>query len=84
MGHVWRTLWSKMGSYLKYSSTCHPQTHGQSEAINWSLGSLLRCLGGIHVKNWDFVIPQAGFTYNNSVNRSAKKTPFEAMYGLKP
>ncbi|KAH7578446.1 hypothetical protein JRO89_XS01G0382900 [Xanthoceras sorbifolium] len=37
-----------------------------------------------YVKSWDSVLPQAEFAYNNSVNRSIKKTPFEATYGLKP
>ncbi|KAL5779238.1 hypothetical protein ACOSQ2_009975 [Xanthoceras sorbifolium] len=84
MGHFWRTLWRKMGTELKYSSTCHPQIDGQTEVVNRSLGNLLRCLVGKYVKSWDSVLPQAEFAYNNSVNRSIKKTPFEAAYGLKP
>lgn len=84
VGHFWRTLWRKMGTHLKYSSTCHPQTDGQTEAVNRSLGNMLRCLVGNHAKSWDLIIPQAEFAYNNSVNRTIKKTPFEAAYGLKP
>ncbi|CAL8155920.1 unnamed protein product [Prunus armeniaca] len=83
-GHFWRTLWRKFGTDLKYSSTCHPQTDGQTEVVNRSLGNMLRCLVGSNVKTWDLIIPQAEFAYNNSVNRSTKKTPFEAAYGLKP
>ncbi|EOX94046.1 Uncharacterized protein TCM_003129 [Theobroma cacao] len=45
---------------------------------------MLRCLIQNNPKTWDLVIPQAEFAYNNSVNRSIKKTPFEAAYGLKP
>ena len=84
MGHFWRTLWRRFGTELKYSSTCHPQTDGQTEVVNRSLGNLLRCLVGNNIKTWDLVIPQAEFAYNNSVNRTIKKTPFEAAYGLKP
>ena len=84
LGHFWRTLWRKMGTDLKYSSTCHPQTDGQTEAVNRSLGNLLRCLVRNHVKGWDSIIPQAEFAYNSSVNRTIKKTPFEVAYGLKP
>ena len=79
MGHRWRTLWRKFGTELKYSSTCHPQTDGQTEVVNRSLGNLLRCLVGNNAKTWDIVIPQAEFAYNNSVNRSIKKSPFEAL-----
>ncbi|EOY16837.1 Uncharacterized protein TCM_035725 [Theobroma cacao] len=84
MGHFWRTLWRKFGTELKYSSTCHPQTDGQTEVVNRSLGNMLRCLIQNNPKTWDLVIPQAEFAYNNSVNRSIKKTPFEVAYGLKP
>ncbi|KAH7567997.1 hypothetical protein JRO89_XS07G0210700 [Xanthoceras sorbifolium] len=45
---------------------------------------LQECLVGKYVKSWDSVLPQAEFAYNNSMNRSIKKTPFEAAYGLKP
>lgn len=83
VGHFWRTLWRKLVTRLKYFSTCHPQTDGQMKALNRSWRNMLRCLVGNHVKNWDFVIPQAEFAYNNLVNRIIKK-PFEAAYGLKP
>ncbi|OMO60008.1 hypothetical protein CCACVL1_24467 [Corchorus capsularis] len=84
MEHFWRTLWRKFGTELKYSSTCHPQTDGQTEVVNRSLGNLLRCLVRNNPKTWDSVIPQVEFAYNNLVNRSIKKTPFEAAYELKP
>ena len=45
---------------------------------------MLRCLLGNHVKVWDTILPHTEFAYNNSVNRTAKKTPFEAAYGHKP
>ena len=71
IGSFWRTLWKKMGTELKFSSTFHPQTSGQTEVVNRSLGSLLRCLVGDKMSNWDMVLAQAKFTYNNYVNRSA-------------
>ena len=84
MRHFWHTLWKKLGTKLLYSSTAHPQTDGQTEVVNRSLGNLLRCIVGDHVKTWDLVLPQAEFAYNNSVNRTIKKTPFEVAYGYKP
>lgn len=44
----------------------------------------MRCLVGNYVKSWDSIIPQAEFAYNNSVNRTTKKAPFEAAYGHRP
>ena len=73
-----------MGTLLKFSTTYHPQTDGQTEAVNKSLGNLLRCLVGDSLGNWDLVLPQAEFAYNSSVNRSTGNSPFEIVHGYKP
>ena len=84
VGYFWKTLWKKMGIELKFSSTFHPQTDGQTEVLNRSLGNLLRCLVGNKPSNWEMVLAQAKFSYNNSVNRSTRKTPFEIVTGMHP
>lgn len=49
--------------------------------MNKSLRNLLRNLVGEQPKKWGFVISQAEFAYNSSVNCSTRKPPFEVIYG---
>ena len=67
VGYFWKTLWKKMGTELKFSSTFHLQTNGEIEVVNRSFGNLLRCLVGNKPSNWEMVLAQAEFAYNNSV-----------------
>ena len=52
--------------------------------MNRSLGNFLRCLVGNKPSNWEMVLAQAEFAYNNFVNRSIRKTPFEIVIGMNP
>jgi len=58
--------------------------NGQTEVVNRSLGDLLRCLVGDKPGNWDLLLHVAEFAYNNSVNRSTGKSPFEVVHGFSP
>jgi hypothetical protein len=39
--HFWRTLWFKLGIKLLFSTTCYPQTDGQTEIVNRTLSTML-------------------------------------------
>ncbi|WRX11626.1 Integrase [Theobroma cacao] len=84
MSHFWRTLWRKMGTHLQFSSASHPQTDGQTEVVNKSLGNLLRSFVGKHIRQWDLVLAQAEFSYNNFVSQTTGRCPFEVVYGKRP
>ena len=44
LSYFWKTLWSKLGARLLFSTTCHPQTDGQTEVVNRTLSMLMRTL----------------------------------------
>ncbi|GJV16696.1 RNA-directed DNA polymerase [Tanacetum coccineum] len=75
---------SQMGTQLQFSSSHHPQTDGQTEVVNRSLGNLLRSLVEENPRQWDLVLLQAEFVYNRSKNRTTGKTPFEVVNGANP
>ena len=47
VSHFWKTLWKLFDTTLKFSYAFYPQTDGQTEVINHSLGDMLRCLVGV-------------------------------------
>jgi hypothetical protein len=84
LGHFWRTLWGKLGTKLLFSTACHPQTDGQTEVVNRTLGTLLRALVKNNLKSWEECLPFAEFAYNRVVHSSTNMSPFEVVYGFNP
>jgi len=52
--------------------------------VNKSLGNLPRNLVSEHRKQWDHILSQAEFAYNDSPNESTSKSPFIIVYGMHP
>ena len=73
-----------MGTKLKYSTTCHPQTDGQTEVTNPIVGTLLRALIKLQCRAWDLLLPHIKFAYNKAPNRTTGVSPFKVVHGLDP
>jgi hypothetical protein len=84
VGHFWRTLWKNLGTNFSFSSNYHPQIDGQTEVLNKILGNLLRNLVIENHSQWDQILPQAEFAYNDLPNKSTGTSPFQMLYGMQP
>ena len=79
----WRAIFDNMGTSLKFSSSFHPQTDGQSEIANSVVLDLLKCYVHDHKEQWEKYLPLVEFAYNNTVHTSTGKAPFEIVEGGK-
>ena len=84
LSHFWKTLWGKIGTKLLFSTTCHPQTDGQTEVVNRTLGTLLRTVLKKNLKNWEVSLPHIEFSYNRALHSTTNCSPFEVVYGFNP
>nr|GFA26545.1 reverse transcriptase [Tanacetum cinerariifolium] len=78
----WKGLQKAWGTRLKFSTTFHPQTDGQSERTIQTLEYILRSCALEWTGNWDDYICLVEFAYNNSWHASIKCAPFEMLYVL--
>ncbi|MCO5572577.1 hypothetical protein L7F22_026333 [Adiantum nelumboides] len=78
-----RGLFENMGTTLKFSSSFHPQTDGQSEEANSTVLDLLKCYVSEHKGKWEQYLPLVEYAYNNTMHSSTGKAPFEIVEGGK-
>ncbi|KAL4032966.1 hypothetical protein IC575_006049 [Cucumis melo] len=77
----WPSLQKAIGTGLKFSTSFHPQTDGQSERTIQTLEDMLRACVLQLKGSWDTHLPLMEFAYNNNYQSSIGMTPYEALYG---
>jgi hypothetical protein len=70
--HFWRSLWNKLGTKLLFSTTCHPQTDGQTKVVNRTLSTMLRAVLNQNLRRWEDCLPHVEFAYNHATHSSTK------------
>nr|GEX57966.1 retrotransposable element Tf2 [Tanacetum cinerariifolium] len=79
----WKGLQSDWGTRLKFSTSFHPETDGQTERTIQTLEDILRSCALEWMGNWDEYLCLVKFAYNNSWHASIKAAPYELLYGRK-
>jgi hypothetical protein len=80
----WTTLIALLGTKHKLSTAFHPQTDGQTERLNQTMETYLRCYVNYQQNNWVELLPLAQFAYNSADTETTKVSPFYANYGYNP
>ena len=57
LSYFWKVLWRKLGTKLLFSTSCHPQTDGQTKVVNSTLTQLLRTVVHKNLKTWTNCLP---------------------------
>jgi translation initiation factor IF-1 len=82
LSHFWRNLWFKLGIKLLFSTTCHPQTDGQTEVVNHTLSTMLWGVLKTNLKLWEECLSHIEFVNNRSIHSTTKVSPFQVVYGF--
>ena len=79
----WECLQRAMGTKLKFSTSFHPQTDGQTERTIQILEDMLRACVLDFQESWNKYLPLIEFSYNNSYQSTIGMAPYEMLYGRK-
>ncbi|RZC16380.1 putative isoaspartyl peptidase/L-asparaginase 3 [Glycine soja] len=76
----WQQMFKLSGTTINLTTAYHPQSDGQSEALNKCLEMYLRCFTHDSPKEWAKLLPWAEFWYNTAYHNNSGMTPFKVVY----
>lgn len=82
------TYWGALCSYLAtrrlFSTAFHPQTDGQTERMNQTLESYLRCYVNYQQSDWAELLSSAEYAMNSAPNATTGESPFDRVLRFTP
>ncbi|GBG66344.1 hypothetical protein CBR_g59995 [Chara braunii] len=79
----WRRLHEVYDTHLRFSSSYHPQTDGQTEITNMNLGDILRKIVRDD-QQWDLHLAHVEIAYNHAVSPATGMSPYYCDLGYHP
>uniref|UniRef100_A0A8C5MRF7 Integrase catalytic domain-containing protein n=1 Tax=Leptobrachium leishanense TaxID=445787 RepID=A0A8C5MRF7_9ANUR len=80
----WKHFCRALGISVDLSTAYHPHTNGQTERVNQSLETYLRCYTTYLQDDWDTLLCTAEYAYNARLHDSTRCSPFFMLYGYHP
>jgi transposase InsO family protein len=77
----WQQVTVLLGTRTIMSSSFHPQTDGQTERVNQTLGPYLRHFVFVGLNDWDTLLSRAEFAHTAAINETIRMAPFKLTYG---
>jgi hypothetical protein len=77
----WERLHETVDTQLRFNSSYHPQTDGQTKRVSQILEDMLRACALQYGRSWDKSLSYVEFSYSNNYQESLKMAPFEMLYG---
>lgn len=84
LSSFWHEMFTLQEVQLQRSTAYHAQTDGQTEVLNRTLETYLRCFCSDKPGDWPLYLPLAEWWYNTTYYTAIKCTPYEVLYGQKP
>ena len=79
-----REVFKRLKVDLRFSTSQHPETDGQTERTHRRIGQILRSVVNHRQNDWDDVLPLCEFAYNDMAHGSTQNSPFSLTYGQNP
>lgn len=81
-GEVWNSIWDKLGSQIKLTTSYHHQSNALPERFMQNLTASLRAFVNERGTDWDTKLVAVEMAYNTSVHSTTGMSPIELDLGI--